>query len=306
MLGSIWDKISKDVSGAWLMRALVPALAFFTIGVLTFALSWPNSWHELQNLAQIVTANEIAAVILGLIVLLVSSGLVKWFTLPALRIAEGYWPWLIAWFGYWRAKKINIARQHKLKHLQELHGREPILTPGKRNLYARLDQELLLWYPDNEALTMPTRLGNILRAAEEYPLRYGLEINTVLPRLWLVIPDQARKELENARQVLDDRTSTAVWCLLLVVWVIFTPWMALVALVCGWVCYQFMVDAAKAYALLMRAAFDLYRFDLYEQLHWPAPKTPAEEEVQGKQLNSFLYRFDAPSLIEFTDGLHKK
>ncbi len=82
--------------------------------------------------------------------------------------------------------------------------------------------------------------------------------------------------------------------------------MVLLAILSAWVCYLFMIDAAKVYALLLRAAFDLYRFDIYEQLHWPLPKSPITEAEEGKILNRFLYRFDTPRYIHFSEWSKRK
>ena len=61
---------------------------------------------------------------------------------------------------------------------------------------------------------MPTRIGNILRAAETRPYdHYGLEAVIVWPRLWLVLPDSARQELSTARASLDSSVAAVIWAL---------------------------------------------------------------------------------------------
>ena len=158
---------------------------------------------------------------------------------------------------------------------------------------------------------MPTKLGNILRAAEEYPLRYGLDISTTFPRLWLLLPESNQKELTEARRMMDFRVELMIWEVLLLVWLIFCPLLLIpvAVIVIGialLISYQFVMDAAKVYADLIRATYDLHRFDLYKQLCWPIPNAPNEEEACGKALQKFIYQFYTPSSITFTKPTDKE
>ena len=159
--------------------------------------------------------------------------------------------------------------------------------------FASLEYILQYFFPVDEALILPTSIGNILRSAEEYPFRvYGLEVNITFPHLWLVIPDHSRSQLSNARQNLDTSVQMFLWCLLLLVWVYFQWWIFLVAVICALIVWSRIKESAFTYAQLLRVIYDLYRFDLYQSLHWKLPKkSDAKDEVeQGKSLTKFIYR----------------
>ena len=62
--------------------------------------------------------------------------------------------------------------------------------------------------------------------------------------------------------------------------------------------YVGATQAAATYGDLLRAAFDLHRFDLYQALHWPLPPSWKAEKpapagqapTYGQALSQFLYR----------------
>ena len=78
---------------------------------------------------------------------------------------------------------------------------------------------------------MPTPLGNLLRAAEEYPyLHYGLITSICWPRLWLLLPPETQTAVSSARQRLERAAQLALWGLLFLVWTAWAWWAALIAL----------------------------------------------------------------------------
>lgn len=138
---------------------------------------------------------------------------------------------------------------------------------------------------------MPTRIGNTLRAAETRPRhRYGLDVVLIWPRLWLVLPDAARKELASARSSLDASVAAAIWGTAFVAFTWFTNW-ALVGLVVPVAAVLWWVPArAEVFADLIEATVELYRVALYRQLRWPLPKNPAAEAERGEALTTYLER----------------
>jgi hypothetical protein len=77
---------------------------------------------------------------------------------------------------------------------------------------------------------MPTRLGNLLRAAERKPLeKYGLDAIICWSRLWMLLPDAVKKDLQESRADLNNAARVWLWSLLFCGWTfvggnIWTTW----------------------------------------------------------------------------------
>jgi hypothetical protein len=161
-------------------------------------------------------------------------------------------------------------------------------------------RNLLRVMPRQDALGMPTRLGDILRAAELRPAdKYGLDAIACWPALWLLLPAEAKTELVQARSALDNAARTWLWGALFVVWTPWT-WLALpVAIVVPALAYYVSIlTAATAFGDLTVAAFDLYRFRLYDSLHLPRPSSPVlERRRDGLRVTRLLWAgLDEPGL----------
>ena len=139
---------------------------------------------------------------------------------------------------------------------------------------------------------MPTRLGDLMRAAERRPIdKYGLDTIICWPALYLVLPAEARTELGAARTSLDKAARTWLWGALFLVW---TPWswwaVPIGAIVATLAYYVGILDAARQLGELSSTAFDLYRFRLYDALHLPRPVSPvAERREDGRRVTNLLW-----------------
>jgi hypothetical protein len=143
-------------------------------------------------------------------------------------------------------------------------------------------------FPVEPSHILPTQLGNILRSAEEYPYhKYGLEIITVWPRLWLVLPAEVKQELAQARHQLDLSARFFAWAILFAGWFILTSWAILISLFMAIMAYKRVLYSAGVYGELLRATFDLHRFKLYEDLHQPLSPESNEHE-HGLKLTAYL------------------
>ena len=120
---------------------------------------------------------------------------------------------------------------------------------------------------------MPTRLGDILRAAERRPFeKYGLDAVVCWTALWLVLPADARTELAQTRGRLDGALRMWLWGALFIVWTPWTLWAIPIAVVVPLLAYYgSMLGAAKLFGDLIGSGYDLYRMQLYDSLHLRAP-----------------------------------
>jgi hypothetical protein len=288
-----------------MLTLFTPAVAFWGYGLLVW--TWHTGWSQvLTQVQQLEDSNWWTLLVVGLFVVLLSSLLVQSLVLPALRLLEGYLP---RWFWLARLRMPLVVWQHRhTTSLREQYNTiaegaiDQPLTREQREEIIHLEQQLRQ-FPANPDDLMPTRLGNILRAAERRPTdKYGLDAIICWPRLWLLLPDTARQELGVARASLDMDIRIIIWGSLLFVWSFWAWWSVLVALLVVGFAYRRAIGAATVYGDLLEAAFDLYRLQLYDALSLPRPTSPAEEPAHGQRLTEYLYRGLADTSVRFVEG----
>lgn len=304
MLTKFWEGVGSKLAERWVTTVLTPAFAFWLGGIIAWG------WHSRTSLNELIETHlgndasvspDWLPVVLGLLVVAGSAALVQTFGRSILRLLEGYW-----WPVTRTLRDALVARQSNRaekdhKRFQELQSKGlENLTRAEYEEYVRRDVRLS-HTPSDSSRRMPTRLGNILRAAELHSEeRYGLNAIVCWPHLWLVLPDPARAEVAGAMSQLETAVRWLFWSFLFLVWTFWAWWAVLVATVLGFFAYRMVIDSAEAYADLFRSLFDLYRFDLYQGLRCLAPSNPSEDKTLGEALTRFLWRgsdADTPPFI---------
>ncbi|MFD7119166.1 hypothetical protein ACFWAA_19325 [Streptomyces sp. NPDC059922] len=175
-----------------------------------------------------------------------------------LRWAEGYWPGRLGRrLGAWRASRHERARA-------QLRGD---VRAGSPDAY----ETLYLRFPLPGLPVLPTRLGNVLRGAEDYPrTRYGIDAVLVWPRLFPLLPAPFTAAFASSRARLDAAlAATALSGAFTVAAPVCTvvtggaPWLAVGSLAAGALGaltgYRAALTAAVVHGQQVRVAFDLYR-----------------------------------------------
>ncbi len=206
-----------------------------------------------------------------------------------IRLYEGYPLARIPWL-------YGVGRSWHQKVAGELNRRE-----NDRHWFSVYEN-----YPTpDEAL--PTRLGNVMRAAERYPLdRYNAELILIWPRLQRVVPPDAAKAVEDSRATLEFLLVLSLWCTafgVLAPVVAYggggSPMIALACFVVGgggaYASYLSAIGAAAEYGELLRALFDIHRLELLSRLQVSAPRTYAEERDRWGALGAFIGRNHPPT-----------
>ncbi len=164
-------------------------------------------------------------------------------------------------------------------------------------------QRSYLSFAPAPAPVMPTRLGNALRAAEAYPgdeERWGLDAVFWWPRLYLILPDGARSQVDDARAALDQLVVLTMLSAAFGV-VALALSCAGLSLAVGLGCaagalllsrgsYLAAVTSATVFGDLVRSCYDLYRGDLLSRLGWELPPTLEGERRLWGALGQQLYR----------------
>lgn len=293
----MWDAVLGRLPDRWVEMA-APAVVFWTGAIATWASASPG-WSRLGDMASWLneqsTASQIAAAIGAFTVVAASVIVVNGVTPRVYRLLEGYWPSFLQIFADFSRRKIERRRSADEKAWQELqthielqHGQP---TAQQHARLSRLERRRR-HQPVLTSELLPTRVGNILRAAEARPRhRYGLDAIIAWPRMWLVMPESARQELIAARAALDASVSAVIWGLGFMVFAFWSWWAAPLGIMVAGVAVTLSVPArAETFSDLLEASFDLYRATLYRNLRWPLPKNPSEERKSGSELTQYLFR----------------
>ena len=151
----------------------------------------------------------------------------------------------------------SLKNKSKFKHQFKGLAIEELLE------YSLLEQRLRQ-FPPQDCRVMPTRLGNLLSAAESRSSeKYGLDSIICWPSLWLVLPDSTKAEIQIARANLNEAARAWFWSLLFVSWSIWKWWAAIVGLFSAFfIYYYWLLNTAIIYGQLIEAAFDTHRTKL--------------------------------------------
>ena len=277
--------------------------------------------------------------VVGALIGVVGSGLLaERLTLPVLRLLEGYAlrpGWLQSaavnhrrkrrrriverrdelvrrdrWHGLPRedyARLVTLRATQRLddegqKQLADLEKRAvKRLSPAESARLSRYAGWLATTPP--EAEVMPTRLGDVLRAAERRPNHsYRLDGVTSWTALNLVMPAETRSALATARAAVNTAARSWLWAALIVLWFPVTPWALAVGVVLAALVYRFgVLPRAVTFGALLGASFDLHRMALYDALHLPRPPSLQQERaVTGPQATALLAgRLDADAVLRY-------
>lgn len=378
-LGIVYENLSEE----WKKLILSPpSFLFWGITTLLVFVNKGWGWKQLDRYFNEISFSQgVLLVVGGSLLIVISSTIVEWFQIFFFRLLEGY---------YWDETIISLKLTGRIK--EELENKEIEFyknyeerqenqknnrssDANEVNKCKRLIEidNYLDNYPIDKNNLLPTCLGNLLRAAEEYPtIRYGLEIFTVWPRLWMILPDSARNlhnsvledVYKSTRIIIWSIAATFLWGILLtlifsniyqnnllsstvllfhlvlagmifligylffsylstdtniilrilfiVIWgivlsLIFSmfydnlliysrllPFLLTIFLM-GYlfirhILYVKLLDSASIYANLLRSTFDIYRFELYKNLHLKLPEKCDIEEKTGEKLSKYLKR----------------
>lgn len=313
MLGPFWNGLGGKLAERWMALLLSPALLFWATGAIAW--HWTrgqpslhdDGWaavvgHLGEQLRTLPAVMQGLLVTASLIAVMLSALAAQGLTVPVVRALSGYWPRRLDRLQRPLLKRRGERIRRDIGELRRLGGiPDEDLDWRLRRTYAELQRRYLLAPPD-PSRQLATRLGNILSAFEDRPrARYGLYADVCWPRLWLLLPDEAKKEVEEARQRLAGAVQAWLWGALLVVW---TPWawwvLPLGAAVCA-TSYLRVLSTAAGYGEVFVACFDVHRGLLYQGLRWPLPASPAEEATCGTALSGYLQNGSASTEPRFTD-----
>jgi hypothetical protein len=177
--------------------------------------------------------------------------------------------------------------------------------------------------PAEEALVLPTRLGNVMRSFEVEPkTQYGMDAIVLWPRLVSVIPADYRGRVDDAKTSVDFMLKSALLNGLLALSILvagllypvplsspllWVPWIGeiVVLAVISYLCYLGAINRAAAWGTMVKGSFDLYRGKLLSELGYTCNVTTRAAERTVWAAISRQLLFGNPHLnppFEYQDG----
>ena len=290
----------SDITGVFSRYFIVGYFipAFFSLALLKVVLSdeWLPSAVEPDSGTAILILGAV-----GLLIGLVLLGLRD----PFLYFVSGYlfvrdsrrrWYRPIRGVGNWMLER----RLQDYNRLTEESKRNPGETDAQLRRRKLAEWHADLWFPDGESKVLPTRIGNRIRAWEDYARkRWSLETVVVWPRISTFLTEQESKLHADAETDVAFFLNGAL-SLFLAGMVMFADlavnhphplwlwWIYVLPFVLTYAFYRAAVGAAERWGGYVRASIDVHRFDLYAKLGVKPPMTEQETTVVGSALNRFL------------------
>jgi hypothetical protein len=299
-MGNFFSELAKKLAERWVGLLALPGLLFVACAWVGLQLRWTHaldlrllaskastlgaSLSAASGPAQIlaVTALLLAAAGAGLVVQALAGPLRAWWL--------GQWPTGLRWAARQRTRARTRRWATLVQHRQELQQRYPPRdrTPEQQHdidAVAHRVNQLSLAKPDR-----PTWMGDRVAAVEQISVdRYGLDLRFGWPRLWLVLPEHVRAELNTANGQFAASIVAGAWVLpYLVLGTLWWPAL-LIALVTGVSAWSRARAAIAELTDLSESAVDLYGRALAVALGTaPAdstgPLTPADGEQITRQV----------------------
>ncbi|MBN1485629.1 MAG: hypothetical protein JXA37_13020 [Chloroflexia bacterium] len=293
MFQEFWKSLSGSFEKRWLVNVFGPALIFWGGGLWVWA-QMEGVDNALKLWKGYATESQIFLGVAGLLLVFLSAILLESFAGPLLRFYEGYW---LRWTALANRRAKGLREMLERRRLLRTKIVKNQATAAERAESVRLDAELV-HRPQDPDRSMPTQLGDILRAAEDYARnRYGLDPVTFWPRLFSHLSDPLREALDTAQAQMDLALRlTTLMVFHGIIWSIIVSaqgqwnvlWWTLPALLLAWLLWRAAHQPATSYAGLLRSAFDVHRLDVYESMHWPLPTSPRTESSCGRELIVYL------------------
>jgi hypothetical protein len=298
-LGGFAEKSVTALGTRFGLVGLLPSALFVVFCVILLRAGAPASAPEMSLVLKDFTQFSSVDSLLLIVVILTISIILQPFQTAFIQLLEGYWGsshfsrTLSGFFASRHCRKRDRVRAEIEQF--EKSGIGPSANKSELATEAgTLADRLARSYPANKCL--PTMLGNILRAGEENAgISYGLDVVTIWPRLYAVLPKATAALVDDLRNQLDiavrfcvmSGLATAVsFCLLCRHgWWLLLP---AATAVLAWISYRAAIICAFSYGVGMRLAVDLHRFDLLTALHLPLPRDRETEFKFNLILSEFF------------------
>jgi hypothetical protein len=300
---SLLSSVSGHLGRGLMLGTLLPTAIFVALGTLLM----PNDVAAIGTTSIFgIVLPESDAIRFSFVVIAISGALYHANTM-LIQLYEGY-PWQRSTVGAWRTAVHRRRRENAearwlgYPRIIRALGQDPLGLAAQS--YRSAQGRALMEFPDDPSSILPTTLGNVIRAFETYPRsRYGMSAIPLWPRLIAVMDAPFADGISQAKTAFDFMLNSSFLSAALCVvhfavtvarpFVLYSPialatWIIQILALAGSAAafYVLAVGRARAWGEMVRAAFDLYRWALLEQLGYrDRPKTLAEERATWETIS---------------------
>jgi hypothetical protein len=321
----------EKLGSNFLVAALIPSLAFVTIAMVIFGPVMPPGLVD-RLVSTFNPLNQQGVPLLAFTIILGFS--LSCLNTFVYKILEGYSLLArvpgIRWCQRRGARRLKDQLNALEEEIHKLEEQDPDDTRLQEleDLRYYIASELDLRFPPAKQAVLPTRFGNIFRAAETYSvMRYGIDAGRLWPRLVCVIPEEYYEKVEQSNNRLAFVVNCSILALLLGVLcglaagyqyligrfallgrdelLYFVPIcpsltkiyfqraliylvICAVMIVVSWLMYRASLPIVVQYGNMIRSSFDLFRFDLLRQLNLELPKDSDTEYDLWRKISEFI------------------
>ncbi|MFB6842114.1 hypothetical protein [Streptomyces sp. NPDC056361] len=282
-MGGLLTTLGQKLAERWLSLLVLPGALYLAVAAAAHALGHSHPFDVARLTGQITSwANDPAADTVGgqvvLLVAVLAGAAAAGLAAQALgSLAERLWlaadwpTWplpfrqLAAWRTSRRHKRWTAAARtwHDLRESAAAG-----LALGRRaDPTARHSAERAMTRIAPEEPARPTWSGDRLNAAAVRLERdHGVDLATVWPHLWLILPEETRAEITAARQTLTRATTLTAWALLYLPLTVWWWPAALLTLTLTLTARTRTHTATNTYALLLEATTRIHARDIAEHI----------------------------------------
>lgn len=301
---NLLSTISGQFSKPLIIGALFPVVVFLTLNMFFVMPQFPIDWTRPGWVKTSETEWDILVLTFIAIVL---SGLLYLFNIPIIRLYEGY-PWKDSWIGTCRTKHYKRdfdAFQYRWKGMRTL-----LRALAEDNPYRSIIEEQwqnngksLRGFPGRKELVLPTKLGNVIRNFEYYPNdQYGIDSVELWPRLIDKISPSYASVIDDSMTSFNFMINISFLFTILALETVaigllnptaLSPlnigglliplqWLLTITvfIAASFFFYHVSIFCASAWGATVKGAFDLFRWDLLDQLGYKQKPATCEEESE--------------------------
>lgn len=296
MLGSAIGALSDRMDSRFMTAYWVPAFVF-VLGALC-ALGVTQGPGQIDAwISGLDSVEQTLGVVIVVLLVSILAFILRALTRP---ITEAYAGIAIPGpLAAWSKRGQLRAKRQAEQMLGAVTSREsPALgSPAVATLQSR--------FPERDEDLQPTLFGNIIASASEHPrIAYSMEGRVWWARLSPLLPESFQDTLASAQSPMMALFNLSIVCCLLalvtiLLGILTSSWLTAVAfaacsLVLARLAYRAAVSQAAEVSSMLCVAFDLYRYEILDQLDRPHPENLADERTLWKQLTHEVLGLDEP------------